>query len=255
MFWKLFAGDCSVLCLGMPALSPVHRFAFFDNSTSAGTLHFSVFPPRFIDSLPARNEGDVFAFDACNAFLLPIRIACVRLCHELRASLPSRHRHLRRGAELQNRSPYRCSPPPQEHVSISATYSCGAVAELFRPEARVCMGHQVATACGAGLKAVPLPFPSRGPSRSDTDKLRSRRSCVHLSRVPISRNPAAVSGLLLLGDLFHLSPVSSFDPCSRQRRCCTNFHDAFGISRRQTVASPQNSFLAEFIRLRPRFDE
>jgi hypothetical protein len=209
------------LFLEMPALSPIHRFSFFDNSRSAGTLHFSVFLPRFIDSPPARNGGDIFAFDALNAFLLPFSIACVRLCHELRAGLPSRHRHLRRGAELKSRNRYRPSPLSQEHVCPRATCSDGAIVELFRPEARVCMGHQVATACGAGLKAVPLPFPSPGPSRSDTDKLPSRRSCVHLSPQPISRNPAAVSGLLLLGDLFHFSPVSSFDPCPRQRRCCT----------------------------------
>jgi hypothetical protein len=172
----------------------------------------------------------------------------VRLCHELRASLPSRHRHLRRGAELQNRSPYRRSPPPQEHVSPSATYSHGAVVELFRPEARVCMGHQLATACGAGLKAVPLPFPSPGPSRSDTDKLRSRRSCVHLSRVPISRNPAAVSGLLLLGDLFHLSQclqlrsLLAATPLLHLTFTTPLASDPFGISRRQTVASPRTRF-------------
>jgi hypothetical protein len=53
-----------------------------------------IIPPIFGDavsislfeSLPPRSGGDSFTFDA---FLFPVRIACVGLCHELRAGLPS----------------------------------------------------------------------------------------------------------------------------------------------------------------------
>ena len=71
----------------------------------------------------------------------------MRLCGKLRAGLPSRHRNLRRGAELKNRSPYRYTPLPQEHVCPKITFSDVAILELFRPEARVCMGRQLANAC------------------------------------------------------------------------------------------------------------
>jgi hypothetical protein len=44
------------------------------------------------------------------ALLFPGRIACMRLCRELQAGRPSRHRHLRRGADLKNRA----LPAPRE---------------------------------------------------------------------------------------------------------------------------------------------
>jgi hypothetical protein len=78
----------------------------------------------------------------------------MRLCRELQAGRPSRHRHLRRGADLKNRNPYRPSPLSQEDIWPREVCSDAAIVELFRPEERVCMGHKLATACGAGLRAL-----------------------------------------------------------------------------------------------------
>jgi hypothetical protein len=52
--------------------------------------------PQGSRSPSARNEGEIVALHAFLAFLLSLRVPCVRLCAELRPGLPSRDRHLRR---------------------------------------------------------------------------------------------------------------------------------------------------------------